>query len=109
MTTCGALGSTSLDRMASSMRTKSPAVLLTTAERIALAPLGMLTRDLVSAKSSGMSHGVVVRSSPLLLAPSEMGLRAKDGETNASAVRGYHNAAVARVAAEAKTRIVTVN
>lgn len=90
------------------MRTKSPAVLVTTAERIAFAPLGMPTRDLVSAKSSGMSHTDVVRSSLLLLAPREIGLRAKDGETNASAVRGYH-AVMATVAAEAKILIVHGN
>lgn len=80
---CGALSSTLLDRMASSIRTKSPFELVTTADRMALAPLGTPTRDGASLKSDGMSHAVVVHSSSLL-ALNETGLRAAGVGTNAS-------------------------
>jgi len=88
--------------MTSSIRTKSPAELVTTADRIALAPLGMLTKDGVSLNSEGISQGVVVLPSPVL-ALSEIGLGAVDVGTNALVVRGDH--AKARVATEVKTLI----
>lgn len=50
--------------IASSIRTKSPAELVTTADRMALAPFGTLTRDVgASLNSEGISHASVVQSS----------------------------------------------
>lgn len=89
MTTCGALSV-----IASSIRTKSPAELVTTADRMALAPLGTPTKDGVSLKSDGISHAVVEHSSTLL-ALIEIVLRAVDVGTNASVARGDHAAASA--------------
>ena len=63
MTICGALLLLEFI-IASSIRTKSPAELVTTADRMALAPLGTLTRDVgVSLNSEGMSQASVVQSS----------------------------------------------
>jgi len=65
MTICGALVLLLEFIIASSIRTKSPAELVTTADRMALAPLGTLTRDVVgvSLNSEGISQASVVQSS----------------------------------------------
>jgi hypothetical protein len=101
MTIWGASISSLLDFMASSTRTKSPAELTTTADRIALAPLGTPTKDCVRSNSSGISHTValVERLSPLLLlARSTNELRAIfDVGTNAL-VRSGDNATAIRAA-----------
>lgn len=68
--------------MASSIRTKSPSELVTTADRMALAPFGTLTNDGVSPSSEGMSQAALEHSS-LLLALSGIGLRADGVGTNA--------------------------
>ena len=68
MTIWGASASRLLVFMASSTRTKSPAALMITADRIALAPLDKPTNDEVVSNSDEISQVVVLveRSSPLL-------------------------------------------
>ena len=67
MTTLGALSSAVPDLIASSIRTKSPAELITTADRIEVAPLGTPTKDGVLPNPDGISHTVAL-ADPLLLA-----------------------------------------
>lgn len=101
---CGALASTLFDRIASSILTKSPAELVTTADRIAFAPLGTLTKDGVLLNSDEILQSVVVQPSPTL-AFREIGLPAMDVGTNALAVRGYP--ATTSDATDANTFIIT--
>ena len=100
---CGAFAAALLDLIASSTRTKSPAELVTTAERMAPAPLGTPTRDGVPPYSEGMSHTVWERSSPTI-ALMETGLRAIDAGTKALAANGDHTT-VASVATEVSNLI----
>ena len=101
MTICGPLSFTLLERMTSSTRTKSPAALVTTADRMALAPLGTPTKDGASAKSDGTSQASVGHSSTFDL--KEMGLRARECDGANALVLP---ATVARATTEANTFIV---
>mmetsp|Transcript_26568 Transcript_26568/g.56520 ORF Transcript_26568/g.56520 Transcript_26568/m.56520 type:complete len:125 (-) Transcript_26568:32-406(-) len=96
MIICGALAFTVLDCIASSIRTKSPAELVTTADRIALAPLTTLTKEGAPLNSEEMSHAEVAQSS-LALAFRDLGLLTRYAGTNAS--EAMEQPAIARVAA----------
>ena len=96
-TTCGAF-----DLMASSIRTKSPSALVTTADRMALAPFGTFTSEGDSAKSAGISQAVVEHSPSVLARKAVVWW-----ERGAGAKASADHAARPRVAdAARKTRMV---
>jgi len=104
MTTCGAFASNPLDFIASPILTKSPAEFVTTADRMALAPLGTPTKVGASLNSEGISQTVVERSSLLLLDMHRFKLGAVTEPGMKASVSGYHTT-LARVATESSTLI----